>query len=75
MKNHKISLKVVPNSSKTQLIETDAGLKLYLKSVPKKDKANQELIKYFKKNYLMIVEISAGFKSRKKTIKVLHTSK
>ena len=46
IKNRHLSIKVVSNSSREELIEEDNGLKLYLKAVPDKDKANKELIKF-----------------------------
>jgi uncharacterized protein (TIGR00251 family) len=68
IRNRLIPLKVIPNSSQTKLIEEHGQLKLYLKSIPEKDKANKELIKFFKKEYNLQVEIKSGKKSRNKVI-------
>ena len=62
-----INLKVIPNSSRTEL----KGEKLYLKAVPEKGKANLELIKFFKKEFNLKVKIKSGEKSRNKVIEVL----
>ena len=47
----KFKIKVIPNSSQTKLVEIDGNIKVYLKSVPDKNKANMELIKFFKKEF------------------------
>ncbi|HIH12892.1 TPA: DUF167 domain-containing protein [Candidatus Woesearchaeota archaeon] len=36
----------MPHSSQTKLIEENNKLKIYLTSIPDKEKANKELIKY-----------------------------
>ena len=64
-------LKVVPNSSKTELIEQDGALKLYLHAVADKNKANLALIKYFKKELGLVVEIKSGLKSREKVLRII----
>ena len=69
--NNKFSIKVVPNSSKTKLIEENDELKLYLKAIPDKGKANAELTKFFKKEYNLSVSIKSGKTSRKKIILIL----
>jgi uncharacterized protein (TIGR00251 family) len=70
IKDNLLRIKVVPNSSKQELVE-DNGLKLYLKSVPDKDKANVELVKYFWKVHKLYVEIKSGNKSRNKVLRIL----
>jgi uncharacterized protein (TIGR00251 family) len=69
--NSKLTVKVIPNSSRTELIEENNQLKLYLKSVPKKNKANLELIKFFKKKFNIKVKIISGLKSRTKTMQII----
>mgnify|MGYP001947890862 CR=1 FL=1 len=68
--NNTIKLKVIPNSSKMELVE-DKQLKLYLKAIPDKNKANLELIKFFKKKFNLKVEIKSGIKSRDKVLKLI----
>ena len=70
-KNNLFKLRVVPNSSRTELVEDDGKLKLYLQAVPDKNKANRELIKYFKKVYKLNVEIKFGLRSRDKTLIII----
>ena len=67
----RLKLKVVPNSSKLELVSENGGLKLYLKAVPDKNKANLELIKFFKKKFGLIVEIVSGLRGREKVLRVL----
>jgi len=67
-----LKIKVIPNASKTELKEENNQLKLHLKSVPEKGKANQELIKFFKKKLGLKVEIKSGEKSRDKVLRVIN---
>lgn len=71
IKNGFLQIKVIPNAPQTKLVETETRLKLYLKAPPEKGKANQELIKFFKKEYGLRVEVKSGEKSREKTLKIL----
>jgi len=74
-------LRVVPNSSRDELVvekqekqekqDSKNKYKLYLKSVPEKGKANQDLIKFFKKQYKIKVQIKSGHKSRDKILVVV----
>jgi uncharacterized protein (TIGR00251 family) len=70
IKDGKFRVKVIPNSSKLELVEDGEGLKLYLKAVPDKNKANRELVKFFKKRYDLKVEIVSGIRSRMKILRV-----
>jgi len=70
IKNNLLRIKVRPNSSKTELMEENGGLKLYLKAVPDKNKANKELMKFFKKEFNLNVTIKSGLTSREKVLKV-----
>lgn len=71
IKNNLLKIKVISNSSKLELIEEDGKLKLYLKSIPDKNKANLELIKFFKKEFGLRMEIKSGMRSREKVLKVI----
>jgi len=71
IQNNSLRLKVIPNSSKTELIEENGKLKLYLKAIPDKNKANMELIKFFKKEFGLRVEIKLGMKSREKVLRII----
>jgi uncharacterized protein len=64
--NNSFTVKVIPNASRTELIEENKALKLYLKAQPQKGKANEQLIKFFKKEYNLKVEITKGKTSRTK---------
>jgi uncharacterized protein (TIGR00251 family) len=70
IKNNTFSLRVIPNASKTELIEENHRLKLYLKAQPQKGKANDALIKFFKKEYKLKVEIKRGKTSKDKVIEI-----
>ncbi|MBI4151372.1 DUF167 domain-containing protein [Candidatus Woesearchaeota archaeon] len=65
------SLKVIPHSGRTELKEINGVLKLYLRSPPEKNKANMELIKFFKKEYGLVVEIMSGLTSREKVMRIV----
>ncbi len=69
--NNTLTVKVVPCSGRTELMEENGKLKLYLKSPPEKNKANAELIKFFKKNYKLSVRIKFGESSREKVLEVI----
>ena len=66
-----IKIKVIPNSSREELKEEKGSYRLYLKARPEKGKANREIIKFFKKNLGLKVEIKSGEKSREKVLKIL----
>ena len=65
-----ISIRVKPNSSKSQLIFSNELNIAYLKSVPIDNKANEELVKLFKKDYKVKIEIISGHTSKSKKIKI-----
>ncbi len=71
IKNNLLKIKVIPNASRTELKEINNQLKLYLQAVPEKGKANQAIIKFFKKEYNLKVEIKSGSKSREKVLTVI----
>ncbi|HIJ10735.1 TPA: DUF167 domain-containing protein [Candidatus Woesearchaeota archaeon] len=70
----KVRIKVIPNSSRTELVD-DNRLKLYLKAVPEKNKANMQIITFFKKKFNRKVLIKSGLKSREKVLLVIPQSK
>ena len=65
-----LNIHVIPHSSKEELVVKEGKLLLYLKAVPEKDKANKELIKFFKKEYGLIVSIKSGLRSREKVLEI-----
>ncbi len=71
IKDNQIRLKVIPNAKNSSLIEENGKLKLFLKSLPQKNKANSELVKFFKKKLNLKVEIISGLKSREKLLKLI----
>ena len=68
--NGLIKIKAIPNAKENKLVE-DNGLRLYLHSPPEKDKANLEIIKFFKKEFGLKVKIEAGLRNREKVLRVL----
>jgi len=70
-----LNLRVTPHSSRTELVEEEGKLKLYLQAVPDKNKANLELIKFFKKELGLKVEIKSGMKSRDKILRIITDDK
>jgi len=71
IQNGLLKIKVIPNSKQTELKEENNQLKLYLHAVPDKNKANLELIKFFKKEFGLRVQIHSGMKSREKVLRIL----
>lgn len=70
IKNNRILLRVIPNAKKAELIEDNYQLRLYLKSSPEDNKANKELIKFFKKELNLNVIIRSGQKSKDKVLEI-----
>ncbi len=68
-----IEVRAKPNSSKSVLEWDDEKSKFnaFLHSIPDDGKANDELLKLFKKQLKIRVELVSGFKSRDKKVKVL----
>ena len=64
-------IKVIPNSKKTELLEKEGQLRLYLKAVPEKGKANREVVRFFKKELGLRVRILKGEKNREKVLKLI----
>ena len=69
-KNGALNLKVAPRSGREELVERENGLKLFLKAPAEDNKANLELIKFFKKEFKLKVEIISGMKSREKVVRI-----
>jgi len=69
-----LEIKVIPRSSKHELVETGAAIKAYLKSAPDKGKANKELIELLAEVYRTgkgDIRIIAGKTARKKIVEVI----
>jgi uncharacterized protein (TIGR00251 family) len=72
IKDNLIKIRVIPNSNKNNLILENNQLKLYIKAIPDKNKANLEIIKFFKKQFNLRVLIKSGLKSRDKVLKIVN---
>lgn len=68
-----IIIKAKPKSSKSELVWDKENKKIvaFLHSVPENNKANEELIRLFRKNLKLKIEIISGIKGRDKKIKIL----
>ena len=68
-----ISIRAKPNSSKSELVWDDENNKFngFVHSIANNNKANNELVKLFKKQLKLRVEIVSGLKSRNKKVKIL----
>ncbi len=75
MFNGHIHLRVVPNSSRLKLIEDKGQLKLYLTKPAADHQANDQLIKFFKKQLKLTVRIVSGLNSRDKVLEIINSSK
>ena len=69
--NNQLKIKVIPNSDRTELKEQNGELKLYLQAQPEKGKANLAIIKFFKKELGLRVEIVYGEKRREKRLRIV----
>lgn len=70
-----LKLKIIPNSSKTEIVEImeNGVLKIRVKAIPEKWKANAEIIKFFSKNLRINkqkIDITSGKTTSLKTIKI-----
>jgi uncharacterized protein (TIGR00251 family) len=73
IKDNKLKVLIKPNSPKNSVIGYDSAkkaVKIAVKALPEKGKANQELIKFISKLLKKKVEIVKGLKSREKILQV-----
>lgn len=69
----RIDVKVVPSSSRQQVVDEKGKLKVYLHASPDKGKANKELIGLLARHYDVAqscVTIVQGLTSRKKVVEI-----
>ena len=67
-----IEVVVKANASQNEILSFNDGvLKVAIKAVPEKGKANAELLKFLRKEAGRGFEIVSGFSSRKKRVKVV----
>jgi len=70
----KYNIKIIPKSSKTEIIEQkDNFLKIKLKAIPEKGKANTELIKFLAKHFKTAksnINIIKGKTGRNKIVEI-----
>lgn len=68
----RLNIKVQPNSGRQEIQQSIDGSisKVFLKSQPKNNKANEELVKFLKKHFSKEVKIISGFTSKRKLIEV-----
>ena len=69
-----IFVKVIPHSSRTEVIEeNDDFLKIKIKAAPIKGQANKELIKFLAKKYKVAksqIEIIKGLTNKEKLVRI-----
>lgn len=70
-----LKLKIIPNSAKTEIVEFmgNGVLKLKVKAIPEKGKANKEIINFFAKSLRINkqkIDITSGKTASLKTIKI-----
>ena len=69
----RISIKVIPRSSREEIVEEAGGLKVYVRAVPDKGKANKAVIGLIAERYGVRksdVTIISGETARKKIVEV-----
>ena len=64
----KIRISVKPKSNRSEIVKEGDGYVAYIKSVPDKGKANQELIKLASKYFGKVVRIKSGFTRKTKML-------
>jgi uncharacterized protein (TIGR00251 family) len=72
-----ITVKVIPKSPLTEIVETmaDGTLKIRLKATPERGAANKELLRFLTKHFKADeVKIISGQRERKKLIRINHES-
>ena len=67
----KLKVRVMPKAGRNEIKEENGRLKVYLKAMAEDGKANVVLVKFFKKELGVAVEIKSGFTSREKVLRVL----
>ena len=70
-----LKIKVIPRSKRTEFVETmaDGTLKIRLKAVPEKGKANEELLRFLSEALNLPstkIELISGFTDARKLIKI-----
>jgi uncharacterized protein len=71
--NDRLKILVKVNAPKTEILEWDSNkgaLKVNVKAVPEKGKANSEIEKFFSKYFKKDVRVVNGLKSKLKTLKI-----
>ena len=72
IKNGKLKVRVKPGAKETKITGFANGfLEIRLNAVPEKGKANQELLKFLKKELGIKARIMRGLKSREKTLEII----
>ena len=66
-----LHIKIMPNSSKNEIIKSDEGVKIKLTAQPVDGKANKALMEYLSKEFKIpksYIEIVKGITNKEKTI-------
>ena len=67
----KMLVTVKPGAKEDKIVKEGSGYKVWLKARPVDGKANEALVKLFKKKLGLRVKVKSGFTSRKKVLEVL----
>ena len=67
----RLKVRVMPKSGREEIKEENGRLKVYLKEAAEDGKANAALVRFFKKELGIAVEIRRGFTSREKVLRVI----
>ncbi len=66
-----LPLRVIPHAGRNELKEENGKLKVYLKAPAQDNKANEELLKFLKKEYKLSFRLKSGHKSREKVLELI----
>ena len=71
IKNNHLTILAKPNAPKTKITGFLGNkIKIDVHAQPEDGKANKEIIKFFKKNYKLNIEIISGKTSKEKLLKI-----
>lgn len=65
-----LKVQVYPSSRREEILYNDGVIIVHVSSPPRGGRANEDIVKLFKKKLKVKVRIESGFKSRDKTLRV-----
>ena len=66
-----LKIRVTPKAGRNEIKEENGKLKVFLKEAAEEGRANMALVKFFKRELGILVEVKSGFTSREKVLRVV----